>query len=204
MTLRSHSARLLLIGQGAWFIGIVLISVVGSIFFGHFMPSLYAVVHQIGIRLVALAILIYAISFIIPSRQSSHEVPIATKVAWITCWSFAILLAVLLFFNVQPEALVALHLLFLGWAGTLVYGMGYLLFPALLGRPKVSRGASLTQLWMAVGGVSLMAIAFGAMEQLWWIPRPFVVLATGGTLATIAALLYVGFWLRKPQVTRLG
>ncbi|MCL6442324.1 MAG: hypothetical protein K6T83_02465 [Alicyclobacillus sp.] len=127
------------------------------------------------------------------------RIGVASRFAWIASWMFSLALGFCLFFGVDPLSLVAIHLLFLGFATNLVYGIGYTLFPHILGRQSAGPKTEITQVAGAVLGSLLMVIGFADM-QLAHPHVAFVLLAIGGTLAWTSATGFLLMWaIAKPE-----
>jgi hypothetical protein len=113
--------------------------------------------------------------------------------AWIASWLFFLVLGICLVIGLDPLSLAAMHMLFLGFATTLVYGIGYTMFQHLLQRRPVSRAGSTVQVGTSILGAVLMVIAFLDMLT----PRAaeaFGLLAVGGTLAWAGATGFLLLW----------
>ncbi len=89
-------------------------------------------------------------------------------------------------------SLVSLHLLFLGWITTLVYGVGYSLFPRVLHRYVRFGWFSPTQMAASISGAVLMPIGFSLMAR--GLVAGLNVLAVGGVFAGLGALSFIVIW----------
>lgn len=126
--------------------------------------------------------------------QSTLQIPQVSRFLWWAAWAFCLVLGVFLIAGVSPFSLVAFHLLFLGFATNLVYGIGYTLFPYVLRRRPPLRSVASIQATGAVVGSLLMVIAFGLMQ---WTESQaaFPLLAVGGSLAGLSAIGFLLMWL---------
>lgn len=118
-----------------------------------------------------------------------------SRFAWHIALIFALGLGVLLLFGLDPLSLLALHFLFLGFATTLVYGVGYGLLPPFLGHLRTNSGYAWGQLLIALAGVLLMVLAFAA--YIWPAMASISTtgfLAIGGILAALGAYAFVLQW----------
>jgi hypothetical protein len=89
-----------------------------------------------------------------------------------------------------------MHLLFLGWATTLVYAVGYRLFPVLLGRQPPTPGIAWTQVLAAVVGSALLTGSFLVQTVSHTVPGPGLtsLTAIGGVLAALGAIIFLLQW----------
>lgn len=185
------SAKLLSILQLAWGLAVIL-SVVGMALSAPTLAS-------IGSRLMGLTFasssFIYLRMLLRPTQHALASVGMqpASRVAWIASWLFFLALGACLLLGLDPLSLAAMHMLFLGFGTTLVYGIGYTVFPPLLQRVPVSRIGSSVQVATSVFGAVLMVIAFLEMPTS-SSADAFVLLAVGGTLAAIGAIVFLVQW----------
>ncbi|MCL6547276.1 MAG: hypothetical protein K6T30_00030 [Alicyclobacillus sp.] len=213
-------------GQGLWLAGVVVEAVGESVWPGA-LPA--------GARLLGLALIWQAVVFLWRSlhpqagetvlkgeafaaaRASGYNsvgsrMPAATRFAWNLAWVAAGLLGLLLLAGFDPFSFSALHLLFLAWITTLVYGVGYGLFPLVLGRSPGGRRpegrwparVAIGQLVCAWAGALCLAWAFALMaypvQMRGLHPGPFTVwLAVGGSLAWAAAIGFIVLWATPPR-----
>jgi len=187
-------------GQLSWFVGVVLTSV-GEIG----LPLSLTV----GSRLLGASAIWNAMLQLNLLRRRNPKGGLGVQqsiVAWYAAWLFLFALGIALLLGVGPLSLVSFHLLFLGWSTTLVYGIGYTVFPLLLGFAPSSLKRGLVQVGGSVSSACLMALAFSGMAshvatiRLW-----LGILAVGGALATISALGFMLVWLfayrgRNPNI----
>lgn len=177
------SAKIVCIGQGLWGLGILLL--IGS--------AMMSSLESIAVRLLGLAIVWhggYHLWLLLRHdhhRRQSTQLPQASRIAFLCSWSFAAMLGVLFLVYPNPSSLVALHLLFLGWTTTLAYGIGYRLFPEILGMARPIGTLALIQVAASIIGTLLMLVGFLFSQILW--------LAVGGSLAAAAALVFLFYWL---------
>lgn len=186
------NAKMASLGQLFWFTA-VLIQVIGMM-----VNPQWVLVTS---RLLGIAAIYQGVLFMFPlltkSIQESHTplLPLWSKTAWMSALLLEIILGLLLVVGLDPLSLLALHLLFLGFATTLLYGVGYGIFPWIFGGIKVSPIYVWMQLVLSIIGVVLMAVAFTG--YVWsrfgnW-PDPLW-LAIGGILAALGAFLFILQW----------
>jgi hypothetical protein len=75
-----------------------------------------------------------------------------------------------------------------GWTTLLVYGMAYHMLPRFSGRPLRRAGLATAQSWMAIGGIALVGLGWGAV--LAGLPLAQAILLAGGALQVLAAALF--------------
>ncbi|WP_157076226.1 hypothetical protein [Alicyclobacillus kakegawensis] len=184
-------AQAIRVGQALWGIGLLL-AVVGTV---------APVVASAGSRLLGASfiwnasIYLWTMAASRPSADGGVPISLPTRLAWLVSFAFAWLLGGCLLFGIPPLSLFSLHLLFLGWITTLVYGIGYRLFPLILNRPSPRRFIALAQLLCSVVGATLMAIAFSPMSHGIGAQTMRTTLATGGILAALGAVTFLLQWL---------
>lgn len=120
------------------------------------------------------------------------DVPRTSIVAWSASWTFCLALGLCLIWGLDGLSLAAMHLLFLGFATTLVYGVGYTLFPLMLRRKQLPGLLTMAQVALAIIGALLMVIAFLSMLSSY--QHAFVLLGIGGTCAAVSAFVFVLQW----------
>ncbi|QQE77796.1 hypothetical protein [Alicyclobacillus sp. SO9] len=180
--------------QVAWGIGVLLF----------LSASFWTPLETIGGRVVGLGIGLQAAGFLATMRAGKSVFDKQNKfhtlhvLLWMISWFFAFVLGTLLLIGISPLSLAALHLLFLGWITTLVYSIGYRVFPLLLGKTGPPRVIAASQAVMAVVGAILMPVAF--IRLMHGGQGAFAQLALGGILAALGALIFLLQWvLSKPQ-----
>lgn len=156
------------------------------------------VISHIASRILGAVIVIYGAMYLLASLVCKPTMtgvypPRASRIAWIAAWTFCVTLGVALICGVNPFSLLALHLLFLGFATNLVYGIGYMLFPHLLRRQPPGHVISLAQISCSILGSLLMVVAFGGL-QFGFPGHTFPLLAAGGSLAWGGALGFILIW----------
>ncbi len=174
-----------LIGQILWICGVIL-SAVGFLS--------WPVIILIGSKLLGLGFVWSSIFYIIPINRVFKGYVQPVHLAWklSTCWLF--LLGAGLLLGLPLMDLVSLHLMFLGWITTLVYGVGYTLFPLLLRRMPRSSLLSIIQVWLSFIGVLLMISGFYCIENGLSPCHPTLLLAIGGVSAASSALYFLIQW----------
>lgn len=162
---------------------------------------------SIGARVLGVPFVWFSVVYLrllLAHRISAREdirVPLASRIAWVASWLFCFVLGCGLILGLDPLSLAAMHMLFLGFATTLVYGIGYTLFPHVLNRVPPAPGLAVTQVLGAVTGAVLMVIAFVDLSR----PQPqaaFILLAIGGTLAGLGAITFLVLWPFAQRITR--
>ncbi len=172
-------------GQWLWLIGTV-VTAAGSL--------ISPILQRVGIAVLGISMIVYAVSYLWVMRRAMRGVVLASAVSWWASWLFALALGISLLFGLDPTSLIALHLLFLGFITTLVYGIGYTFFPALFNRTVPSHAVSVLQVSLSLIGALLMVLAFSDLQSgNAQSALPF--LAVGGTLAAIGALYFLLQWL---------
>ncbi|MCF8565307.1 hypothetical protein LLE49_11325 [Alicyclobacillus tolerans] len=184
------------IGQGLWLLGVV--TAAAGVHFSNWAFDL-------GIRILGIAFIWTAGSFLWVMPRAFPSLSDPTGLLWWVGWGFALVLGVHLAMGLTPLSALALHLLFLGWITSLVYGIGYAFFPVLFGRRPPSTLVPLLQAAASTVGVILMALSFGLLDagagSHWALP----LLAIGGSLALIGAWAFLLQWpLAKKQPGALG
>ncbi|KUO95378.1 hypothetical protein [Ferroacidibacillus organovorans] len=178
------------LAQSIWFIGILLAGILPPAFW----------LQQLGTRVIGLSFAVIALLYLrrIPSALRQTQPPV--KLAWTIAWAFAFILGTCQTLGLRPLSLPAIHLLFLGWITTLVYGVGYVFFPLLLHRfPAFARMASFQVLLSTVGAVLLIIGMVGAESEHAGLFR--YALAIGGSSAMAGFFLFALQWSikRKPR-----
>ena len=184
------------IGQGLWLLGVVTAAL--GVHFSNWAFDL-------GIRILGIAFIWTAGSFLWVMPRAFPSLSDPTGLLWWVGWGFALVLGVHLAMGLTPLSALALHLLFLGWITSLVYGIGYAFFPVLFGRRPASTLVPLLQAAASTVGVILMALSFGLLDagagSHWALP----LLAIGGSLALLGAWAFLLQWpLAKKQPGALG
>ncbi|GGJ07025.1 hypothetical protein GCM10010885_15250 [Alicyclobacillus cellulosilyticus] len=125
------------------------------------------------------------------------RVPAHARWLWRFGWAMALALGIVFLAGMKADALAARHLLFLGWTSSLVYSVGYTLFPALLGRGVKGAAFVRAQVICACAGAALLSAGFliapwvhGEAAAFWMVP-----VAAGGTLAWLGAAMFLFDWL---------
>lgn len=176
-------------GQLLWLAGMVLIAVSP-------WPSGVA---SLGARVLGAAIVFHALLYGARLGAAVRGLARAVAVAWYGGWGFALLLGGALIAGLDPLSLAALHLLFLGWITSLVYGVGYTFFPFVLRKRVPSPRLAVAQVGVSLLGAAAMTGAFlwlgtgnssGTVTDL---------LAVGGLLAALGALYFLAQWLLSRQ-----
>ncbi|MCI0184494.1 hypothetical protein [Sulfoacidibacillus ferrooxidans] len=151
--------------------------------------------HHWALRAIGLSFTWLAALYLRELPRMPKEVPVVSRVAWWMAWLFAFILGVLQVLGVDPLSLPSLHLLFLGWVTTLVYGIGYTFFPLILNRRPAPAPWALGQVSVSgLGAVMLIIGMIGIGQQstaTWALPW----LASGGTCATLGFIAFIGQWL---------
>lgn len=189
------NVRAVTFGQVIWGISLVL-GTLESVW----LPSK----QNIGYRLFGVACIWYSVIYLIALFRNKGTVreiqlPKPSVIAWYACWLSCLVLGCGLVFGLAPLSLVAIHLLFLAFATNLVYGVGYTLFPLLLGRKKPSDLLAVIQVVFAILGVFLMLIAFTCLLSP-YTRGMFTLLGIGGTMAAIGAVVFILQWLFSKTV----
>jgi hypothetical protein len=183
--------------QGLWLAGVVL-ATAGAV---AWPPAL-----AVGQRLLGVSFVLTAGVYLIrlPRRRRDAEgerrLPPHAAWAWAIAWGFAGVLGLALCAGLPTASLAGLHLLFLGWITTLVYAVGYALFPVLLEVSPPSPRWAFPQIMAAAAGALCMVLAFGAGEVS---PRPAWLdawtnglFAAGGSFTSLAFAAFAVAWLR--------
>ncbi|UOF90535.1 hypothetical protein LSG31_22205 [Fodinisporobacter ferrooxydans] len=175
------------IGQILWFVGLVAsaFGMVGS-----------PLIMQTGIQTIGVSFTWFALFYLAKMRHACKHTPAPSTIAWWGSWIFALILGVSLVFGLNPLSLPALHLLFLGWITSLVYGVGYTFFPIILGREPTSMRAATIQVWIALVGAVFMSGGFYLLEKdsaMQSVAR--VLLAVGGCLAAFSFFVFLLLWI---------
>jgi cbb3-type cytochrome oxidase subunit 1 len=82
-----------------------------------------------------------------------------------------------------------MHMVLLGFVTMMIYGVAYHVIPRFAGFPLHSRRLAGVQWWLANGGLALMVTGFAV--RAWHADAGTIVLASGGTLSTLSAYLFV-------------
>lgn len=149
-----------------------------------------------GYRLLGLSLTLFSAMFLgalLPGKRIYDRwdwIKDSSLFAWRVSFGFCLVLGCCLILGLNPLSLVALHLLFLGFATTLVYGIGTTLFPFILGGRVTGDRFGKVQIALAVVGASLMVIAFASL-QIERVQFGFLVLSFGGPLALAAVILFI-------------
>ncbi|MCL6597377.1 MAG: hypothetical protein K6T81_01400 [Alicyclobacillus macrosporangiidus] len=160
----------------------------------------------VGQRLLGVSFALTAGVYLIrlPRRRRDAEgerrMPSHAAWSWAIAWGFAGVLGLALCTGLSPVSLAGLHLLFLGWITTLVYAVGYALFPVLLEASPPSPRWAVPQIAVAAVGALCMILAFGAGDVS---PRPAWLnagmnglFAAGGSCTWLAFAGFAAVWLR--------
>ncbi|HET9221945.1 MAG TPA: hypothetical protein VFO07_05540 [Roseiflexaceae bacterium] len=75
-----------------------------------------------------------------------------------------------------------------GWTTLLIYGMAYHMLPRFTGRPLRRARLAAAQSWLAIGGMGLVGLGWGAV--LAGLPLAQAILLAGGALQVLAAALF--------------
>lgn len=75
-----------------------------------------------------------------------------------------------------------------GWTTLLIYGMAYHMLPRFTGRPLRRARLAAAQSWMAIGGIALVGIGWGAVLAA--LPFAQLILFVGGALQILATALF--------------
>jgi hypothetical protein len=75
-----------------------------------------------------------------------------------------------------------------GWTTLLIYGMAYHMLPRFTGRPLRRVRLAAAQSWLAIGGMGLVGLGWGA--ALAGLPLAQATLLAGGALQVLAAALF--------------
>lgn len=121
----------------------------------------------------------------------------ASRLAWGAAWVYSFILGIGLLLGLPPLSLAALHLLFLGFATNLVYGVGHALFPYVLRRRRPPAGWAVAQVAAGILGVLLMAVAFLRLAAGGAVSTGL--LAVGGSLAALSAIAFLAQWAFAPR-----
>lgn len=188
MGVRSIAGWYAQIGQIAWGAGVVLL----------LAGSVWGSLTTAGSRAVGLGIAWQAAGFLSTMRfdtrvlNNNDRFRLMHALLWTIAWFFAVVLGVLLLLGISPLSLAALHLLFLGWITTLVYSIGYRVFPLLLGKAGPPISVAVFQAAATVTGAILMPFAF--IRLMHGGQHAFAELAVGGILAAVGALVFLLQW----------
>ncbi|MCL6517208.1 hypothetical protein [Alicyclobacillus sp.] len=156
--------------QGLWLLGVVL-SAFGALVWPVFVAA--------GQRLMGVAFLLSAAMYLVrlPRRRRDADglrrMPLPAAWAWAIAWWFAAILGLALLAGLSPGSLAAMHLLFLGWITTLVYAVGYALFPVFLEVAAPTRALAGAQVILATVGAAGMALAFALSTPSFTAALPF-------------------------------
>lgn len=170
------------IGQILWMVGNL------SIFLGEWVPTAIS----LGIRFLGGALCLNSLFYLrhlVTRRLSSGT---AIWLAWLGGWGFAFVLGLLLLLGFDPQSLALLHLLFLGWMTTLVYGIGQTFFPVLLHQAFPPTRFANVQVIAALMGALLFIIGLAFHLPL--------LTTGGGGISALAAVAFLAFW---PLASRL-
>lgn len=181
--------------QMIWFLAILISSF--GFFDRHYMV-------RIGSDLLGVAFIAFALFYlwIFAKRRTLTDfmIPRASQIAFYFSFSACFILGVSLLLGLPPLTILALHLLFLAFITTLIYGLGYLLMPQLLHRMNISATQAIVQVLSAIFGVLLMATAFLMKQGSFPLDPVILLLGIGGSLAAMSALFFLLQWLiTKPE-----
>ncbi|MCL6592868.1 MAG: hypothetical protein K6T31_02740 [Alicyclobacillus sp.] len=146
-------------------------------------------------RGLGLAFTVWAGGYLVVMGNHRHAlverlVP-AARWAWLASWGYALILGISLLSGAPLTALSVYHLLFLGWISTLVYGVGWSLFPVLFQWSVMGRAR--LQVGLAVAGTAGLLLGFVGSDR--WPGRLTQgCLAVGGCLAAVAVLWFLLSW----------
>ncbi len=171
-------------GQLLWLAGAVLIAASP-------WPSGIA---SVGVRLMGTAIAFHAVLYGVRLRSAVRGLPRAVAVAWYGGWAFALVLGAALLGGLDPLSLAALHMLFLGWITSLVYGVGYTFFPFVLRKRVPSPALSVLQVGASLLGASAMTVSLLYLDAGDGGDAIVALLAAGGSLAALGALYFLAQW----------
>ncbi len=177
------SPKIAQLAQSIWFIGILLAGVLP--------PGWW--LHRLGERAIGLSFAVLAAMYLIRMSSAMRQAQQAVKLAWGIAWTFAFVLGISQTFGLDPLSLPAIHLLFLGWITTLVYGVGYVFFPHLLHRAPAFARLATPQVILSTVGAALLILGMIGMGS-GRIGLFNDVLAIGGVSATLGFFLFAMQW----------
>lgn len=170
--------------QALWIAGVAIAAIA---------PDPGSAAGRLGFALIGVSLLWISSLYVWQMRRDWFKrLGVTSGGAWLASWCFALALGVRLVWGADPLSLVSLHLLFLGWITTLVYGVGYTLFPRVLHRYVRSGWVSPTQMAASISGAVLMPIGFFLMAR--GLVGGLNVLAVGGVFAGLGALSFIVIW----------
>ncbi len=148
---------------------------------------------RIGVGLIGLALVWNASLYVWQMRRDwFHRLGVTSGAAWFASWCFSWVLGARLLWGFNPLSLVSLHLMFLGWITTLVYGVGYTLFPRVLRRNVRHGWAAPAQMATSIIGAALMPVGFSLIDR--GSAAGTGILAVGGVFAGLGALSFIVIW----------
>ena len=172
------------LGQALWVTGLALIALSP-------WPSFVA---ELGVRILGVAVVFHAALYLPGLKQAVKGLPRAVSLCWHGGWGFAAILGALLAIGLDPLSLAALHMLFLGWITSLVYGVGYTFFPFILHRRALSERLSYWQGIVSLLGAGTMAVSFLWLDARESDRTALGLLALGGSLAALGAWYFLIQW----------
>ncbi|MHB1628371.1 MAG: hypothetical protein ACYCVB_08345 [Bacilli bacterium] len=170
--------------QAVWIAGVALASIASDS---------GGAIGRIGVGLIGLALVWNASLYVWQMRRGwFHRLGATSGAAWVASWCFSWVLGARLLWGFNPLSLVSLHLMFLGWITTLVYGVGYTLFPRVLRRNVRHGWAAPTQMAASIIGAALMPVGFSLIDR--GSAAGTGILAVGGVFAGLGALSFIVIW----------
>ncbi|UNO47203.1 hypothetical protein [Alicyclobacillus acidoterrestris] len=178
-------------GQWLWGLGVILDA--------YGLLSQTSAVTEWGVRLFGASFAWYAFLFVRGTRKKRTgavgkpkiSMALQSRLAWVIAWAFAGILGVLTVFGLNPMSLVAIHLLFLGWVTTLIYAIGYAMFPLLLGKQARCQRSSIAQVVTSSVGSALLITSFSAFGFSSIGRFVSVFLTIGGVIAAGGAIWFI-------------
>ncbi|WP_155836399.1 hypothetical protein [Alicyclobacillus herbarius] len=181
--------------QGLW--GLSLVSAVLEDFLGH--PQF-----RLANTMFAVALIILSVTyawFLFRSARQQWRTTGPAALAWCGAFACAFALGIWLLTGQDLRSVAAMHLLFLGWATTLIYSVGYTLFPLFFHTPPVSLKWSYGQVIGSLVGTFLLIVGLQMGQAQSVVSSDFVqgLTGLGGLLAALSAYVFMGqwFWRRR-------
>ncbi len=146
--------------------------------------------YELATRALGVVILLFSATFLWSIRiQGRSNVQRISQVGWLIAFVFSTVLGLLLLIGYDPLAIAVLHSLFLGMITTLIYAIGYTVFPSFFKKGTPPPVLCWIQLGMATIGCATMILAM-MMATI-----NLGMLAVGGILAATAAFLFLFIWI---------